>query len=102
MAILVAVEAAQRYWERQLVVIAAELSARPGDAFLLGPSLQACDVLLGHCLLWAASIEWLPASLLPEESQTVIRYMGKLINRPAVQKCVEMGCWSAAHLAVFQ
>lgn len=97
-----AVDAAQKYWERQLVVIAAELNARPHDDFLLGPTFLACDVLLGHCILWAASLEWLPAPSLPEESQVVIRYMRKLIGRPAFQKCVEMGCWSESHLASFQ
>ena len=96
-----AVEAAQRYWERQLAVIAAELDARPADDFLLGPDLQACDVLLGHCLIWAASLEWLPVPSMPDATQTVVEYGRRLIHRPAFQKCVEMGCWSSTHLEKF-
>ena len=77
----VAVEAAQRYWERQLAVIAAELNARPDDEFLLGPHLQAVDVLLGHCVLWAASLDWLPVASQPEDSQTALDYARRLIAR---------------------
>ena len=75
-------------------MIAAELNARPDEEFLLGSSFQACDVLLGHVLLWAASLNWLPVPAQPEDTATVLAYVRRLVERPAFKACVEMGCWS--------
>ena len=89
----VAVEAAQRYWERQLAVIGDELRARPGEDFLLGSTFQACDVLLGHVLLWAVSLRWLPVEAQPEDTEVALVYLRRLVQRPGFLAAAALGAF---------
>ena len=89
-----AVEAAQRYWERQLAVIADELFCRrPGEDFLLGSTFQACDVLLGHLLLWAVSLRWLPVEAQPEDTEVALAYLRRLVQRPGFLAAAALGAF---------
>ena len=89
----VAVEAAQEYWERQLAVIGDELRARPGEDFLLGSTFQACDVLLGHVLLWAVSLRWLPVEAQPEDTEVALVYLRRLVQRPGFLAAAALGAF---------
>lgn len=73
-----AVEAARLYFLKQLAVCTKALSA---STWLL-PTFSGADILLGHCLFWAAMIGWLP-----QEESVIMKYMRRIAARPAFQKC---------------
>ena len=83
----------RRYWERQLAVIGDELRARPGEDFLLGSTFQACDVLLGHVLLWAVSLRWLPVEAQPEDTEVALVYLRRLVQRPGFLAAAALGAF---------
>lgn len=71
-----AVEAARLYFLKQLAVCTKALSS---SAWLL-PDFSGADILLGHCLFWAARIGWLP------QDAVVLEYMRRIAARPSWQK----------------
>lgn len=71
-----AVEAARLYFLKQLAVCTQALST---SSWLLR-EFSCADILLGHCLFWAATISWLP------RESVLQRYMRTIAARPAWQR----------------
>ena len=73
-------------------VLAAEIRAAEGD-HLLGACFSAADVLLGHCMDWAASIGWTAdwATLNEADAATLTAYYDRCKGRPAYVRMKALG-----------
>ena len=97
----VAVEAAKRYFQKHLAALAQSRLIEPGNTYLLGGDFGAADVLMGHVLVWASTVGWLPTGAGAQGEQARIAralraYLDRVTSRPAYQRAFDSSVKKAA------